>query len=123
VFRHVDAAVQIEVVIGADVRIDGKDVVRIEQIGVAAGELGLEPADVTPIEGQLEALGRIALRGVSATNANPSADKSRRWRYWYVIRRQITPGEVSLNNNRRFHICSGNASNLTPFSGQKSIRE
>src|SRR3984893_4719345 len=48
-----DAAVQIEVVIGADVRIDRKGAgVRHK---LRCGELGLHAADVAPIEGQLEA--------------------------------------------------------------------
>ena len=91
--------------------------------GYFSTAIGRVAGDADPRRSGARRKRRIALRGVSATNANPSADKSRRWRYWYVIRRQITPGEASLNNNRRFHICSGSASNLTPFSGQKSIRE
>jgi hypothetical protein len=34
-----------------------------------------------------------------------------------------TPDDASLSNSRRFRICHDRPSNLTPLSGQKSIRE
>jgi len=56
-FRYVDAAIEIEVVVGVDVRVDGIDASRIRE--TAAGEFGLQPADVPPVERDVEAIVRL----------------------------------------------------------------